>query len=62
MKKVRIRYIGSTINGLRRIVTLEEADIGYIEAKRYLAGLRNRELAEMPEKPINGRIATGEAE
>jgi hypothetical protein len=47
MKKVRIRYIGSTINGLKRIVTLEEADIGLLEARRYLAGLKDRELADL---------------
>jgi hypothetical protein len=53
MKKVRVRYVGSTINGLKRIVTLEEADIGFLEAKRYLAGLRDLELAELPPPRID---------
>jgi hypothetical protein len=48
MKKVRVRYVGNMVKGLKRIITLEEADVGLLEAKRYLAGLKDRELAELP--------------
>jgi hypothetical protein len=41
--KIRTRLVGNTVSGYKEIVTVEEADEGYLEAKRYLAGISGRD-------------------